>query len=93
MSRPVVPWAFLGLLTGPGKLMVVVVVGLMLFGRVGVLRHLAPRSLRPFLGAIPWERWIPRVGPRGRLALKVLAWVALAAWVATRMTRIGSPPT
>ena len=91
MSGPGATWAFLGLLTGPGKFVMLAAVGLLLFGRIGVLRHLTPRSFRPFLGAIPWDRWVPRLSPRSVLALKVLGWAALAAWVATRMTRIGSP--
>ena len=87
---PGVPWAFLGLFTGVGKLAVVASVALLLFGRADMLRHLAPRALRPFLpaaraGGSP-SRWL---GRRGVLTFKILAWVALAAWVATRLTRIG----
>ena len=87
---PGVSWAFLGLFTGVGKLALVASVALLLFGRADVLRHVAPRALRPWLSALrPGAPSPLRLGRRNLLVLKVLGWAALAAWVATRLTRIG----
>lgn len=81
-------WAFFGLFTGFGKLAVVASLALLLFGKTDLLRQFTPRALRPFLPARDPSRG-PRIGPRAVLALKVLGWTALFAWVATRITQIG----
>ncbi len=86
------PWAFLGLFTGVGKLAVVASIALLLFGKGDLVRRFAPRVLRPFLPAGNPSRG-PIFGPRALLTLKVLAWAALAAWIATRITRIGPFPS
>ncbi len=87
---PGVSWAFLGLFTGVGKLALVASLALLLFGRADALRHIAPRALRPWLAALrPGRSASTRLGRRGWLVLKILGWAALAAWVATRLTRIG----
>jgi len=91
---PGMPWAFLGLFTGVGKLALVASVALLLFGRTDVLRHIAPRALRPWLSTLRPGVSAPfRLGHRNVLALKILGWAALAAWVATRLTRIGRLPS
>jgi len=82
------PWAFLGLFTGAGKMALVASIALLLFGKGDLVRRFAPRALRPFLPSGHPARG-PLLGPHAVLALKVLAWVALAAWIATRITRIG----
>lgn len=90
MMAPGPIWAFLGLLTGARKFLFVSMLALLLFGTPGALRHLAPGPLRVWLSASrPGGPTSPRLGRRTRLVLKGLCWVALAAWVATRATRIG----
>jgi hypothetical protein len=88
------PWAFVGLFSGPWKLIIVAVVALVAYGRLGLPRHPLFRLLLPWtsnsepVAAAPaktssrpsWmsDRWF--------VFLMVLAATALAAWIVTRMT-------
>ena len=42
-------WAFFGLFTGVGKLVMIASIALLLFGKGDVVRHFTPAPLRPFL--------------------------------------------
>lgn len=91
-------WAFGGLFTGIWKLVLVAVVALVLYGRLGMrlpghplLRLLQPWSARPrsMARAQPAPR-IPWYADRWFVFFMVLAATAVAAWIVTRMTLIDS---
>lgn len=93
-------WAFVGLFSGIWRLLLVALVALVLYGRLGMrlpghplLRLLQPWSARPAVAArtrpvarLPWyaDRWF--------IFFLVLAATAVAAWIVTRMTLLESAP-
>lgn len=79
------PWAFLGLITGFWKLVLVAAVALIFYGRSGVQHHPVVRALlpRPLPVRKPSaER--SRLGTRAYILLVVTAATAVAAWIVTR---------
>lgn len=75
------------------KLLLVVVIPLLLYGRSGVFRHPAFRLLMPYNRTVPNyrarsapERISPKavLSSRTYVAVLVLSAVAIASWVATR---------
>jgi hypothetical protein len=88
-------WAFVGLFTGFGKLVILAVLALLFYGRLGLPRHPLWRLLSPW-SSVPadkrtkgaTEAWYR---DRVFVFLVVISATAVAAWIVTKMTLLGAP--